>query len=148
MTLRVSLAVLLVAIFSGRHLPAQTAQLVSPSPGSTFTGSSVTFNWNAGSATAYLLLVGTSLNKGDIYTSGQISVLSATVTSVPTDGRTIYVTLGSKVSGSWSANYYTYTAANSSATPSPTPAATATPTPTPTATPTAPPTATSTPTPA
>jgi len=29
------------------------AQMVSPAPGSTFTSSSVTFNWSAGSATAY-----------------------------------------------------------------------------------------------
>lgn len=148
MMLRVFLAVLVLDVLSIRHLPAQTAQMVSPLPGSTFTASSVTFNWNAGSATAYLLLVGTSLNKGDIYTSGQISVLSATVSSIPTDGRTIYVTLGSKVSGSWGANYYTYTAANSSATPSPTPAATATPTPTPTPTPAPTATPTATPTPA
>src|SRR6202162_1780021 len=135
MTLRVALAVLALNLFSIRHLPAQTAQMVSPSPGSTFPSSSVTFNWSAGSASAYLLLVGTSLNKGDIYTSGQISVLSATVSRIPTDGRTIYVTLGSKVSGSWSANYYTYTAANSTGTPTPTPITKATPTPTATATP-------------
>src|SRR6202162_557319 len=145
MTLRVALAVLALNLFSIRHLPAQTAQMVSPSRGSTFPSSSVTFNWSAGSASAYLLLVGTSLNKGDIYTSGQISVLSATVSRIPTDGRTIYVTLGSKVSGSWSANYYTYTAANSTGTPTPTPIPTATPTATATATATATPTPTPTP---
>jgi hypothetical protein len=37
-------------------------------------------------------------------------VLSKTVNNIPTDGRTIYVTLGSKVSGSWSTKDYTYTA--------------------------------------
>jgi uncharacterized protein GlcG (DUF336 family) len=150
MTLRISLALLF--LFSVRQLPAQTAQIINPSPGSTLGSSSVTFNWNAGSATAYLLLVGTALNKADIYTSGQVTTLSATVSNIPTDGRTIYVTLGSRVGASWNANYYTYTAANSSvtptpaptATPTPTPAATATPTPTPTATPL--PTATATPT--
>src|SRR6266436_9868826 len=111
MTLRICLAILLLDPFLVQQLPAQTAQMVSPSPGSTLASSSVTFNWNAGSATAYLLTVGSSLNRPD-YTSGQITTLSATVGNIPTDGRTIYVTLGSKIGTTWSANYYTYTAAN------------------------------------
>src|SRR5204862_365744 len=114
-----------------------------------FTSSRVTFTWSAGSATAYFLFVGSSPNGADIYNSGQVTVLSKTVNSIPTDGRTIYVTLGSRVNGSWITNHYTYTAFNSSATPTPTPTATptATPTVTPTATPTPTPTATPTPTP-
>jgi hypothetical protein len=32
------------------------------------------------------------------------------VNNIPTDGRTIYVTLGSKVNGSWVVNNYTYKA--------------------------------------
>src|SRR4029077_7970942 len=109
--------------------------------------SSVTFSWSAGSATAYVLVVGSSLHGSDIYNSGVAHVLSATVNSIPTDGRTIYVTLGSQVNGSWTSNSYTYKAFNSSATPTPTPSPTVTPTPTPTptATPTTTPTATPTP---
>src|SRR5438552_3438352 len=110
------------------------AVMLSPSPGSTFTSSTVTFTWSAGSATAYFLFVGSSLHGADIYNSGQVTVLSKTVNNIPTDGRTIYVTLGSRVNGSWTTNSYRYTAFNSSATPTPTP--TVTPTPTPTATPT------------
>jgi len=121
------------------------AVMISPSPGSTFTSSSVTFTWSAGSATAYFLFVGSSLHGADIYNSGQVTVLSKTVNNIPTDGRTIYVTLGSRVNGSWTTNSYRYTAFNSSATPTPTP--TVTPTPTPTATPTPTPTATPTATP-
>jgi hypothetical protein len=86
------------------------AVMLSPPPGSTFTSSTVTFNWSAGSATAYLLVLGSSVNSADIYNSGQVTVLSKTVNNIPTDGRTIYVTLGSKVSGSWVTNRYTYTA--------------------------------------
>ena len=86
------------------------AQMVSPAPGSTFTSSSVTFNWSAGSATAYFLLVGSSLNGSDIYSSGIVTVLSKTVNNIPTDGRTIYVTLGSQVNGSWTYKNYTYKA--------------------------------------
>jgi sugar lactone lactonase YvrE len=84
--------------------------MLSPPPGSTFTSSSVTFTWSAGSATAYFLLVGSSLHGADIYNSGIVTVHSKTVNNVPTDGRTIYVTLGSLVNGSWTVNSYTYTA--------------------------------------
>ena len=86
------------------------AVMISPSPGSTFTSSSVTFTWSAGSATAYFLFVGSSLHGADIYNSGIVTVQSKTVNNIPTDGRTIYVTLGSQVSGSWSTKDYTYTA--------------------------------------
>ncbi len=67
----------------------------SPSPGSTFSSSSATFTWSPGSASVYLLLVGSSQNGSDIYNSGQVTVLSKTVSNIPTDGRSIYVTLGS-----------------------------------------------------
>ncbi len=86
------------------------AVMLSPPPGSTFTSSSVTFNWSAGSATAYFLFVGSSLHGADIYNSGMVTVHSKTVNNIPTDGRTIYVTLGSKVNGSWTFNSYTYKA--------------------------------------
>ena len=84
--------------------------MLSPPPGSTFSSPSVTFTWSAGSATAYFLFVGSSLHGADIYSSGQVTVLSKTVNNIPADGRTIYVTLGSKVNGSWTVNSYTYTA--------------------------------------
>src|SRR5207247_1138981 len=86
------------------------AVMTSPPSGSTFTSSSVTFTWSAGSATAYFLFVGSSLHGADIYNSGIVTVQSKTVNNIPTDGRTIYVTLGSQVSGSWSTKDYTYTA--------------------------------------
>jgi hypothetical protein len=133
--------------------PNGASVMLNPPPGSTFTSSSVTFTWSAGTASSNFLLVGSSLHTADIYNSGTVTVQSKTVSSIPTDGRTIYVTLASQVSGSWSANDYTYTAFNPSATPTPTPVptptptATPTPTPTPTATPTPTPTATPTPTP-
>jgi hypothetical protein len=72
------------------------------------------------------------LNGTDIYSSGVTTALSKTV-NVPTDGRTVYVSLYSNVNNSWLANRYTYRAFTASATPTPTPTATpsATPTPTP-----------------
>jgi hypothetical protein len=84
--------------------------MLTPVPGSTFTSSSVTFTWSAGSASAYFLFVGSSLHGADIYNSGVVTVRSKTVNNMPTDGRTIYVTLGSQVNGSWTANNYTYKA--------------------------------------
>ena len=105
------------------------AVMLSPQPGSTFTSSSVTFSWSAGSATAYALLVGNSTGSSGIYNSGMVSAISATVNQMPTDGRTIYVSLYLRVNNSWVSNKYTYQAFNSSGSPTPTPA------PTPTATP-------------
>jgi len=135
MTPRVSLALLVLALFSA-NLPSAraAAQMSTPAPGSTFSSSSVTFSWTAGGATSYALLVGSSLYGHDIYSSGLINALSATVNDIPTDGHTIYVTLVSNVSGSWTSNNYTYIAATSLATQTPTatPIPTATPTPTPT----------------
>jgi Fibronectin type III domain len=85
-------------------------KMSSPAPGSTFTSSSVTFQWSAGSATSYRLLVGSSLNGRDIYSSGQVKVLSVTVHHIPADGRTICVKLGYLVNGSWRCRHYTYKA--------------------------------------
>jgi hypothetical protein len=88
--------------------------MVSPVPGSTFNSSTVTFHWTAGSATAYFLVVGSSLHSADIYNSREVTVLSETVSNIPTGGRNIYVTLGSKINGSWVIKDYTYTALNAS----------------------------------
>src|SRR6266404_2164214 len=134
MTPRVSLALLVLALFSANQPSARAAaQISTPVAGSTFSSSSMTFSWTAGGATNYWLLIGSSPNHSDIYSSGQLQVLSTTVNNIPTDGRTIYVTLLSLVNGSWTFNSYTYSAFSSSATPTPTPTPTATPAPTPAA---------------
>ena len=130
---RVCLAVFAAVLLSACQAFAVTgsAVMLSPVPGSTFTSSSVTFSWSAGSATAYWLLIGSSPSSSNIYNSSQTQALSATVNNIPTDGRAIYVTLLSLVNSSWTLNSYTYIAANSSTTPSPTPTVTPTPTATP-----------------
>jgi uncharacterized protein (DUF1800 family) len=135
--------------------PAPAAVMVSPVPGSIFSGSTVTFQWGGGKASAYTLTLGSDSGGGDIYSSNALRTTSATVTGIPTDGRTVYATLYSHIRKSWVSNSYTYQAFNGSPTPtptptptvSPTPTPTATPTPTPSPTPTATPTATPTPTP-
>jgi hypothetical protein len=90
--------------------PTGPGVMLTPPPGSTFTSSSVTFTWSSGSATAYFLFVGSSLHGADIYNSGSVTVRWKTVNNIPTDGRTIYVTLGSQVNGSWTYKNYTYKA--------------------------------------
>ena len=124
-------------------------QMLNPVPGSTLGSSTVTFNWSAGTATTYSLQIGSSPGMSDIYSSGSITSPSATVNHLPTNGRTIYVSLWSLVNKAWSGNKYTYTAASPtpSPTPTPSPSATPTPSPTPSATATPSPSASATPTP-
>jgi NADH:ubiquinone oxidoreductase subunit len=85
-----------------------------PTPGSTFTGSSVTFDWTAGAgASAYWLDVGSSPGGNQYYQSGNLgNVLTTTVNGLPIDGSTVYVTLYSLVGAQWLGNSYTYTAFN------------------------------------
>ncbi len=106
------------------------AVMLSPVSGSTFNSSSATFSWSAGSAASYVLIVGSSLNGGDIYNSSALTAHAATVNTIPTDGRTVYVSLYSNVNNSWLANKYAYRAFTTSATPTPTPTPAATPSPT------------------
>jgi hypothetical protein len=88
----------------------QAATLISPTPGSTLTGSSATFSWNPASATAFGLYVGTTgAGSQNIYFSGVITATSANLTGLPTYGQKVYVRLSSKVNGTWQYNDYTYT---------------------------------------
>ena len=91
---------------------ASTGQITSPTPGSTLTGSSVTFNWNAGNgATAYWLDAGSAPGGSNYFQSGNLgNVLTVNVTGLPTDGSTVYVTLYSLINGQWVSNGYQYTA--------------------------------------
>lgn len=91
-------------------------ELSTPVPGATFSGSDVTFSWTSnGSAVKYwILYVGTSPGYSNLYYSGTLAadVLSANVTGLPTDSRTIYVRLRYLLSGSWQYTDYQYTAAD------------------------------------
>ena len=88
------------------------AALVNPAPGSTLPGTSATFLWSTGSqVTAYQLLVGTTgAGSQNIYNSGTIDAGSVTVSGLPSNGKTIYVTLKSLMAGSWWTSGYTFTA--------------------------------------
>jgi hypothetical protein len=83
--------------------------------GTQFTGSSVTFNWTAGSGVAnYWLNLGTGPSgtaAKNIYSSGSVTALTETVTGLPTNGETIYATLYSYIGGTWQPTVYTFYAA-------------------------------------
>jgi hypothetical protein len=96
---------------------ASTAQakavLVTPVPGSTLTGSSVSFNWTTvTAATGYWLDVGTALGVGDLCASGVIVARAYTCPAVPINGSIVYIRLWTQLSSGWQRNDYTYVAAN------------------------------------
>jgi hypothetical protein len=100
------------------------ATMVSPAQGSTLSGSSVTFEWTQFSgATQYLLYVGTTLRGDNVDQVKPGSASSVTLTNIPTQGKTLYVTLFSLVGSTWEQEAYTYTEAP------PTPATMISPTP-------------------
>jgi hypothetical protein len=90
----------------------QKAALTSPTPGSTLSGSSVTFTWTpASGATTYALNLGTTgANSSNLYNSGHITATSATVSGLPVTGATIYAELWAYVNNAWVKTNYTYTA--------------------------------------
>ena len=93
-----------------------TGQLTTPTPGSTLPGSTVTFDWTAGTgSTSYWLDLGNAPGGNQYFQSGNLgNVLTVTANGLPTNGSTVYATLYSLVGGQWVANAYTYIAFNSS----------------------------------
>jgi serine protease len=93
-------------------LTGTPAVLTSPAPNSVLTGSTVAFAWTAGTnATEYDLYLGTTgVGSNNLYTSGHTTATSATVTTLTTNGATIYARLLSYINGAWEFNDYTYTA--------------------------------------
>ena len=88
------------------------AVLTSPAPGSTLTGSSVTFTWSAASgATNYWIDVGTTAVGFNLYGQSVGLATSQTVTGLPSGGGTIYVRLWTLLGGLWQYNDFTYKAA-------------------------------------
>ncbi len=85
--------------------------MISPSPGSTLTSASTTFNWAAGTGnvTAYYVWIGISPGTANIggYTPPPGTSLTVTL---PTTGATICVRLWTQINGTTMLyNDYTYT---------------------------------------
>jgi uncharacterized repeat protein (TIGR03803 family) len=98
--------------YSEATLAAGTpAAMISPTTGSTLGASNVTFTWTAGTgATDYALWLGTNgPGSSSLYASGLTTATSATVTSLPAKGVTVYARLYSIINGVAQYNDYTYT---------------------------------------
>jgi hypothetical protein len=85
-------------------------RIINPAPRTMLPSSSVTFTWSAGSATSYVLLVGTAPGHSDIYNSGKLTVCSIGINNLPINGSTVYVRLRSRMKKKWQFFDYTYTA--------------------------------------
>ena len=99
----------------GGNCNVNPASMVSPANGSTLTGSSQTFSWNAApNAVLYQVFVGNSVGAFDIgyFPTAGTTGTSLTINGLPTDGRTLYVRLNTSIGGSWYARDYTYHAAS------------------------------------
>ncbi|MGH2362377.1 MAG: hypothetical protein ACRDGM_17775, partial [bacterium] len=93
--------------------PASPAAMLTPANGSTLPGSAVTFTWSQGCQVwQYSLFVGTTPGNNDLYSQGQGTNLSATVSGLPTDGRTLYVRLWSFIGSDLEFTDYIYKAAS------------------------------------
>jgi hypothetical protein len=89
--------------------PATVPEITSPQNGSTLTGSTVNFNWNAGTGvTAYWLYAGKSKGTKEYYNSGATNESQVTATGLPRNGSTVYVRLWYKVNGTWHFKDYQY----------------------------------------
>ena len=103
-------------IFTAFNPAAADAVLTTPTPGSTLTSSTVTFDWTAGvGASGYWLDIGSVAGGNQYYQSGNLgNLLTTTANGLPTNGSTVYVTLYTLIGGQWFSNAYTYTAFNAS----------------------------------
>ena len=93
---------------------AAQAVLTTPTPGSTFTGASATFDWTAATGSGnqgYWLFLGTTgAGSSNLYDSGQQTTTSATFRGLPTNGAKIYARLYTRYNGTLVYNDYTFTA--------------------------------------
>jgi hypothetical protein len=96
-------------------LVSEIGQINSPAPGSTLSGSTITFGWTAGSAALdYWLDIGTAQGQGNIY-GGVVAATSKQVSNIPCNGQTIHARLWTRTSlGYQTPRDYTYTANNGS----------------------------------
>jgi hypothetical protein len=89
------------------------AAMAGPPPGTTLTGSTVTFTWTPGvGASAYWLDVGTSPGVGSYFGRNLGLATSQTVTGLPTNGSVIHIRLWTLLAAGWQYYDYSYVAAN------------------------------------
>jgi hypothetical protein len=99
------------AYSAGGATPTKAA-LTSPASGTTLSGATVNFQWNAGVGVArYYLFAGAYAGGNNYYGADQNLATQAAVSGLPVDGTTVYVRLWSYIDGVWQYNDYTFTAA-------------------------------------
>jgi hypothetical protein len=85
------------------------ATMISPTSGSTLTGSTAAFTWTSGAdVTEYNLRVGTTGPGSSNISSGNTTTQGANVSGIPVTGGTLYVRLYSLIDGLWQYSDYTY----------------------------------------
>ncbi len=97
-----------------------TPEIISPVPGSSLNGDTVTFQWtpNGIAVTHWWLYVGMTQGSSDIYDSGSLGTdLSHTVAGLPIDGSILHVRLWFFLGGSWQYVDYQYTALTQAGSP-------------------------------
>jgi hypothetical protein len=100
--------------FVAANLPPMKAVLKTPQNGTTFAGPNATFTWSTGQgAINYQVSIGSFVGGRDIQdTKLPATTFSLAVTSLPTNGSTVYVRMWTKYSnGVWAYNDYVFTAA-------------------------------------
>jgi hypothetical protein len=103
----------LVAKSNTTYKAATPAVLTTPTPSTVLSGSSVTFDWSAGTGDPieyYLSIGSTGVGSSNIYNSGWKNETSQAVTGLPINGETLYVRLSTDLGGIAVYNDYTYTA--------------------------------------
>jgi hypothetical protein len=111
------------------YAAAAQAILTSPTPSSTLAGPSVKFTWSAatgGSAGYWLFLGTTGAGSKNLFDSNQTTATTATFSSLPTNGATIYARIYTSYNGTLVYADYTYAAAKAAVLLTPTPGSTLT----------------------
>jgi hypothetical protein len=95
------------------YTAVQLAAITSPTPSSTLTGPSATFQWTtSANATGYALWLGTTgVGSHNLLEGGIHTTSSLTVNNLPTAGQTIYARLYTDFNGTLESVDYTYTEA-------------------------------------
>jgi hypothetical protein len=87
------------------------ARMTSPTNDSTFTSTTVNFQWENVGAPAYHIWIGTSIGGYELYNASLGTNTSKTINGFSSNGSNVYVRIFTKISDKWFSNDYTYTTA-------------------------------------
>ncbi|MFK7930756.1 MAG: M12 family metallo-peptidase [Myxococcota bacterium] len=88
------------------------SQILLPEDRTVLGGSTLALTWQDVGADDYVVTVGSSAGGADVDRVDAGTDVSATLTGLPTDGSTLYVTLWSEIDGEFYSDSHTYTAAD------------------------------------